>query len=177
METNRQRFWKVATALIIGLLFPLTSLAQEGIDRFFDQVATTEGVRYNKIVQRDQKTKKPWSIIRSISFTSKGEWARKFAAEFKKASKDCDNVQIKEGNSKGEISAILSFQKNPEESTIYKLNSYISSAINNVPYYKVTVFIIYTNGNVREKSSSSVDHESTDNTLSGYIDIPAITNF
>ena len=75
-------------------------MAQNHIDKIVDELEQ-KGVDASKVVKRDPKTKKPYSIVKSLTFYSKdSNYANRLKEAFKKDAEDAIEEKVeKKGNS------------------------------------------------------------------------------
>ena len=77
-----------------------TMMAQNRIDKIVEKLEQ-EGVDTKKVVKRDPKTKKPYSIVKSLTFYSKdSNYANRLKEAFRKDAEDAIEEKVeKKGNS------------------------------------------------------------------------------
>ena len=75
-------------------------MAQNHIDKIVDELEQ-KGVDASKVVKRDPKTKKPYSIVKSLTFYSKdSNYANRLKEAFRKDAEDAIEEKVeKKGNS------------------------------------------------------------------------------
>jgi hypothetical protein len=69
-------------------------MAQSRIDKIVDEIEQ-KGVDVSKVVKRDPKTKKPYSITKSLTFYSKdGNYANRLKEAFRKDAEDAEQESV-----------------------------------------------------------------------------------
>ena len=87
-----------AKILILTMLAVLLAnspvVAQSHIDKIVDEIEQ-KGVDVSKVVKRDPKTKKPYSIVKSLTFYSKdSNYANRLKEAFRKDAEDADQESV-----------------------------------------------------------------------------------
>ena len=118
-----------------------SAVAQSHIDKVVDEIEQ-KGVDVSKVVKRDPKTKKAYSIVKSLTFYSKdGNYANRLKEAFQKDAEDATEEKVeKKGNH-----YLLVFI-NGKKKTTYTLN--IQEQQEKNP--RVDLKIIMRDGNVKE---------------------------
>jgi len=127
---------------VMAVLFASSPMyAQSHIDKVVDEIEK-KGVDVSKVVKRDPKTKKPYSIVKSLTFYSKdSNYANRLKEAFKK---DAENAIEEKVEKKGN-SYILIFIDGKKKTT-YTLN--IQERQEKDP--RVDLSIVMRDGNVKE---------------------------
>ena len=153
-------FLTMVAALIVGS--PV--MAQSRIDKIVDELEQ-KGVDASKVVKRDPKTKKPYSIVKSLTFYSKdGNYANRLKEAFRKDAEDAEHESV---SNKGNYRLIFVDGK---KKTTYSLN--IQEQQDKNP--RVSLRIVMRDGNVKETgpydgflNDFSIDLNGIDGLLDG----------
>ena len=88
----------ILTVMAVFINSPM--MAQNHIDKIVDELEQ-KGVDASKVVKRDPKTKKPYSIVKSLTFYSKdSNYANRLKEAFRKDAEDAIEEKVeKKGNS------------------------------------------------------------------------------
>ena len=83
----------------MAALICCSAAAQSHIDKIVDEIEQ-KGVDVSKVVKRDPKTKKPYSIVKRLTFYSKdGNYAKRLKEAFQKDAEDATEEKVeKKGN-------------------------------------------------------------------------------
>jgi hypothetical protein len=86
--------------MVAALIVSSPVMAQSRIDKIIDELEQ-KGVDASKVVKRDPKTKKPYSIVKSLTFYSKdGNYANRLKEAFRKDAEDAVEEKVeRKGNS------------------------------------------------------------------------------
>lgn len=167
---TRQFILTVMAALIVSS--PM--MAQSRIDKIVDELEQ-KGVDVSKVIKRDSKTKKPYSIVRSLTFYSKdSNYANRLKEAFKKDAEEAVEEKVERKGS----SYLLIFIDGKKKST-YSLN--IQDRKEKDP--RVDLKIIMRDGNIKEldKFDGWLDNFGTQNIdfnfLNGQLDSLGKMNF
>ena len=80
--------------MVAALIACSPVLAQSHIDKIVDEIEQ-KGVDVSKVVKRDPKTKKPYSIVKSLTFYSKdSNYANRLKEAFRKDAEDADQESV-----------------------------------------------------------------------------------
>jgi len=116
-------------------------MAQSHIDKIVDEIEQ-KGVDVSKVVKRDPKTKKPYSITKSLTFYSKdSNYANRLKEAFRKDAEDAEQESV---SNKGNNYRLIFVDG--KKKTTYSLN--IQEQKDKDP--RVSLKIIMRDGNVKE---------------------------
>ena len=80
--------------MVAALIACSPVMAQSRIDKIVDEIEQ-KGVDVSKVVKRDPKTKKPYSIVKSLTFYSKdSNYANRLKEAFRKDAEDADQESV-----------------------------------------------------------------------------------
>ena len=80
--------------MVAALIACSPVMAQSRIDKIVDEIEQ-KGVDVSKVVKRDPKTKKPYSITKSLTFYSKdGNYANRLKEAFRKDAEDAEQESV-----------------------------------------------------------------------------------
>ena len=129
----------ILTAL--ATLIYCSAAAQSHIDKIVDEIEQ-KGVDVSKVVKRDPKTKKPYSIVKSLTFYSKdGNYAKRLKEAFQKDAEDAAEEKV---DKKGNHYVLIYIDG--KKKTTYDLNILDQQEKNP----RVDLKIIMRDGNVKE---------------------------
>lgn len=116
-------------------------MAQSHIDKIVDEIEQ-KGVDVSKVVKRDPKTKKPYSITKSLTFYSKdSNYANRLKEAFRKDAEDAEQESV---SNKGNNYRLIFVDG--KKKTTYSLN--IQEQQDKDP--RVSLKIVMRDGNVKE---------------------------
>jgi len=116
-------------------------MAQSHIDKIVDEIEQ-KGVDVSKVVKRDPKTKKPYSITKSLTFYSKdSNYANRLKEAFRKDAEDAEQESV---SNKGNNYRLIFVDG--KKKTTYSLN--IQEQKDKDP--RVSLKIVMRDGNVKE---------------------------
>ena len=116
-------------------------MAQSRIDKIVDEIEQ-KGVDVSKVVKRDPKTKKPYSITKSLTFYSKdSNYANRLKEAFRKDAEDAEQESV---SNKGNNYRLIFVDG--KKKTTYSLN--IQEQKDKDP--RVSLKIVMRDGNVKE---------------------------
>ena len=151
--------------MVAALIVSSPVMAQSRIEKIVDELEQ-KGVDASKVVKRDPKTKKPYSIVKSLTFYSKdGNYANRLKEAFKKDAEDAEQESV---SNKGNNYRLIFVDG--KKKTTYSLN--IQEQQDKNP--RVSLRIIMRDGNVKETDSYdgflnnfSIDLNGIDGLLDG----------
>ena len=151
--------------MVAALIVSSPVMAQSRIDKIVDELEQ-KGVDASKVVKRDPKTKKPYSIVKSLTFYSKdGNYANRLKEAFKKDAEDAEQESV---SNKGNNYRLIFVDG--KKKTTYSLN--IQEQQDKDP--RVSLRIIMRDGNVKETgpydgflNDFSIDLNGIDGLLDG----------
>ena len=127
--------------MVAVLLANSPVVAQSHIDKIVDEIEQ-KGVDVSKVVKRDPKTKKPYSIVKSLTFYSKdSNYANRLKEAFRKDAEDADQESV---SNKGNNYRLIFIDG--KKKTTYSLN--IQEQQDKDP--RVSLKIVMRDGNVKE---------------------------
>ena len=127
--------------MVAALLANSPVVAQSHIDNIVDEIEQ-KGVDVSKVVKRDPKTKKPYSIVKSLTFYSKdGNYANRLREAFRKDAEDAEQESV---SNKGNNYRLIFVDG--KKKTTYSLN--IQEQQDKNP--RVSLKIVMRDGNVKE---------------------------
>ena len=139
----KKLFLMMVAALIV--CNPVT--AQSRIDKIVDEIEQ-KGVDVSKVVKRDPKTKKPYSITKSLTFYSKdGNYANRLKEAFRKDAEDAEQESV---SNKGNNYRLIFVDG--KKRSIYSLN--IQEQQDKDP--RVSLKIVMRDGNVKENDNYDI---------------------
>ena len=122
-------------------------MAQSHIDKIVDEIEQ-KGVDVSKVVKRDPKTKKPYSITKSLTFYSKdGNYANRLKEAFRKDAEDAEQESV---SNKGNNYRLIFVDG--KKKSIYSLN--IQEQQDKDP--RVSLKIVMRDGNVKENDDYDI---------------------
>ena len=132
---------KLILIMVAVLIACSPVMAQSRIDKIVDEIEQ-KGVDVSKVVKRDPKTKKPYSIVKSLTFFSKdGNYANRLKEAFRKDAEDAEQESV---SNKGNNYRLIFVDG--KKKTTYSLN--IQEQKDKDP--RVSLKIIMRDGNVKE---------------------------
>ena len=151
--------------MVAALIVSSPVLAQSRIDKIVDELEQ-KGVDASKVVKRDPKTKKPYSIVKSLTFYSKdGNYANRLKEAFRKDAEDAEQESV---SNKGNNYRLIFVDG--KKKTTYSLN--IQEQQDKNP--RVSLRIVMRDGNVKETgpydgflNDFSIDLNGIDGLLDG----------
>lgn len=151
--------------MVAALIVSSPVLAQSRIDKIVDELEQ-KGVDASKVVKRDPKTKKPYSIVKSLTFYSKdGNYANRLKEAFRKDAEDAEHESV---SNKGNNYRLIFVDG--KKKTTYSLN--IQEQQDKNP--RVSLRIVMRDGNVKETgpydgflNDFSIDLNGIDGLLDG----------
>jgi len=127
--------------MVAALITCSPVMAQSRIDKIVDEIEQ-KGVDVSKVVKRDPKTKKPYSITKSLTFYSKdSNYANRLKEAFRKDAEDAEQESV---SNKGNNYRLIFVDG--KKKTTYSLN--IQEQKDKDP--RVSLKIIMRDGNVKE---------------------------
>lgn len=85
---------KLILTMVAVLIACSPMMAQSRIDKIVDEIEQ-KGVDVSKVVKRDPKTKKPYSIVKSLTFYSKdSNYANRLKEAFRKDAEDAEQESV-----------------------------------------------------------------------------------
>ena len=130
--------------MVAALIACSPVMAQSRIDKIVDEIEQ-KGVDVSKVVKRDPKTKKPYSIVKSLTFYSKdSNYANRLKEAFRKDAEDADQESV---SNKGNNYRLIFVDG--KKKTTYSLN--IQEQQDKNP--RVSLRIVMRDGNVKETDS------------------------
>lgn len=122
-------------------------MAQSHIDKIVDEIEQ-KGVDVSKVVKRDPKTKKPYSITKSLTFYSKdSNYANRLKEAFRKDAEDAEQESV---SNKGNNYRLIFVDG--KKRSIYSLN--IQEQQDKDP--RVSLKIVMRDGNVKENDNYDI---------------------
>ncbi len=122
-------------------------MAQSHIDKIVDEIEQ-KGVDVSKVVKRDPKTKKPYSITKSLTFYSKdSNYANRLKEAFRKDAEDAEQESV---SNKGNNYRLIFVDG--KKKTTYSLN--IQEQKDKDP--RVSLKIVMRDGNVKETNDYDI---------------------
>jgi hypothetical protein len=151
--------------MVAALIVSSPVMAQSRIDKIVDELEQ-KGVDASKVVKRDPKTKKPYSIVKSLTFYSKdGNYANRLKEAFRKDAEDAEQESV---SNKGNNYRLIFVDG--KKKTTYSLN--IQEQQDKNP--RVSLRIVMRDGNVKETgpydgflNDFSIDLNGIDGLLDG----------
>jgi hypothetical protein len=151
--------------MVAALIACSPVMAQSRIDKIVDEIEQ-KGVDVSKVVKRDPKTKKPYSITKSLTFYSKdGNYANRLKEAFRKDAEDAEQESV---SNKGNNYRLIFVDG--KKKTTYSLN--IQEQQDKNP--RVSLRIVMRDGNVKETgpydgflNDFSIDLNGIDGLLDG----------
>ena len=151
--------------MVAALIVSSPVMAQSRIDKIVDELEQ-KGVDASKVVKRDPKTKKPYSIVKSLTFYSKdGNYANRRKEAFRKDAEDAEQESV---SNKGNNYRLIFVDG--KKKTTYSLN--IQEQQDKNP--RVSLRIVMRDGNVKETgpydgflNDFSIDLNGIDGLLDG----------
>ena len=140
-----------AKKLILTMVAVLIScspvMAQSRIDKIVDEIEQ-KGVDVSKVVKRDPKTKKPYSITKSLTFYSKdSNYANRLKEAFRKDAEDAEQESV---SNKGNNYRLIFVDG--KKRSIYSLN--IQEQQDKDP--RVSLKIVMRDGNIKEADNYDI---------------------
>lgn len=133
--------------MVAALIACSPVMAQSRIDKIVDEIEQ-KGVDVSKVVKRDPKTKKPYSIVKSLTFYSKdSNYANRLKEAFRKDAEDADQESV---SNKGNNYRLIFVDG--KKRSIYSLN--IQEQQDKDP--RVSLRIIMRDGNVKENNDYDI---------------------
>lgn len=133
--------------MVAALIACSPVMAQSRIDKIVDEIEQ-KGVDVSKVVKRDPKTKKPYSITKSLTFYSKdGNYANRLKEAFRKDAEDAEQESV---SNKGNNYRLIFVDG--KKKSIYSLN--IQERQDKDP--RVSLRIIMRDGNVKENNDYDI---------------------
>ena len=127
--------------MVAALIACSPVMAQSRIDKIVDEIEQ-KGVDVSKVVKRDPKTKKPYSITKSLTFYSKdGNYANRLKEAFRKDAEDAEQESV---SNKGNNYRLIFVDG--KKRSIYSLN--IQERQDKNP--RVSLKIVMIDGDVKE---------------------------
>lgn len=151
--------------MVAALIVSSPVMAQSRIEKIVDELEQ-KGVDASKVVKRDPKTKKPYSIVKSLTFYSKdGNYANRLKEAFRKDAEDAEHESV---SNKGNNYRLIFVDG--KKKTTYSLN--IQEQQDKNP--RVSLRIVMRDGNVKETgpydgflNDFSIDLNGIDGLLDG----------
>ena len=133
---------------MVAALIPCSPvMAQSRIDKIVDEIEQ-KGVDVSKVVKRDPKTKKPYSITKSLTFYSKdGNYANRLKEAFRKDAEDAEQESV---SNKGNNYRLIFVDG--KKRSIYSLN--IQERQDKNP--RVSLKIVMRDGDVKENDDYDI---------------------
>ena len=133
--------------MVAALIACSPVMAQSRIDKIVDEIEQ-KGVDVSKVVKRDPKTKKPYSIVKSLTFYSKdSNYANRLKEAFRKDAEDAEQESV---SNKGNNYRLIFVDG--KKRSIYSLN--IQEQQDKDP--RVSLRIIMRDGNVKENNDYDI---------------------
>lgn len=133
--------------MVAALIACSPVMAQSRIDKIVDEIEQ-KGVDVSKVVKRDPKTKKPYSITKSLTFYSKdGNYANRLKEAFRKDAEDAEQESV---SNKGNNYRLIFVDG--KKRSIYSLN--IQERQDKDP--RVSLKIVMRDGNVKENDDYDI---------------------
>ena len=138
---------KLILTVMATLIASSPMMAQSRIDKIVDELEQ-KGVDVSKVVKRDPKTKKPYSIVKSLTFFSKdGNYANRLKEAFRKDAEDAEHESV---SNKGNNYRLIFVDG--KKRSIYSLN--IQEQQDKDP--RVSLKIVMRDGNVKENDDYDI---------------------
>ena len=138
---------KLILTMVAVLIACSPVMAQSRIDKIVDEIEQ-KGVDVSKVVKRDPKTKKPYSIVKSLTFYSKdGNYANRLKEAFRKDAEDAEQESV---SNKGNNYRLIFVDG--KKRSIYSLN--IQEQQDKDP--RVSLKIVMRDGNVKENDDYDI---------------------
>jgi hypothetical protein len=138
---------KLILTMVAVLIACSPVMAQSRIDKIVDEIEQ-KGVDVSKVVKRDPKTKKPYSIVKSLTFFSKdGNYANRLKEAFRKDAEDAEQESV---SNKGNNYRLIFVDG--KKKSIYSLN--IQEQQDKDP--RVSLKIVMRDGNVKETDDYNI---------------------
>ena len=132
---------KLILTMVAVLIACSPMMAQSRIDKIVDEIEQ-KGVDVSKVVKRDPKTKKPYSIVKSLTFYSKdSNYANRLKEAFRKDAEDAEQESV---SNKGNNYRLVFVDG--KKKSIYSLN--IQEQQDKDP--RVSLKIVMRDGDVKE---------------------------
>ena len=133
--------------MVTALIACSPVMAQSRIDKIVDEIEQ-KGVDVSKVVKRDPKTKKPYSITKSLTFYSKdGNYANRLKEAFRKDAEDAEQESV---SNKGNNYRLIFVDG--KKRSIYSLN--IQERQDKNP--RVSLKIVMRDGDVKENDDYDI---------------------
>lgn len=133
--------------MVAALIACSPVMAQSRIDKIVDEIEQ-KGVDASKVVKRDPKTKKPYSITKSLTFYSKdGNYANRLKEAFRKDAEDAEQESV---SNKGNNYRLIFVDG--KKRSIYSLN--IQERQDKNP--RVSLKIVMRDGDVKENDDYDI---------------------
>ena len=133
--------------MVAALIACSPVMAQSRIDKIVDEIEQ-KGVDVSKVVKRDPKTKKPYSITKSLTFYSKdGNYANRLKEAFRKDAEDAEQESL---SNKGNNYRLIFVDG--KKKSIYSLN--IQERQDKNP--RVSLKIVMRDGDVKENDDYDI---------------------
>ena len=133
--------------MVAALITCSPVMAQNHIDKIVDEIEQ-KGVDVSKVVKRDPKTKKPYSITKSLTFYSKdGNYANRLKEAFRKDAEDAEQESV---SNKGNNYRLIFVDG--KKRSIYSLN--IQERQDKNP--RVSLKIVMRDGDVKENDDYDI---------------------
>lgn len=133
--------------MVTALIACSPVMAQNHIDKIVDEIEQ-KGVDVSKVVKRDPKTKKPYSITKSLTFYSKdGNYANRLKEAFRKDAEDAEQESV---SNKGNNYRLIFVDG--KKRSIYSLN--IQERQDKNP--RVSLKIVMRDGDVKENDDYDI---------------------
>lgn len=133
--------------MVAALIACSPVMAQSRIDKIVDEIEQ-KGVDVSKVVKRDPKTKKPYSITKSLTFYSKdGNYANRLKEAFRKDAEDAEQESV---SNKGNNYRLIFVDG--KKRSIYSLN--IQERQDKNP--RVSLKIVMRDGDVKENDDYDI---------------------
>lgn len=133
--------------MVAALIACCPVMAQSRIDKIVDEIEQ-KGVDVSKVVKRDPKTKKPYSITKSLTFYSKdGNYANRLKEAFRKDAEDAEQESV---SNKGNNYRLIFVDG--KKRSIYSLN--IQERQDKNP--RVSLKIVMRDGDVKENDDYDI---------------------
>lgn len=133
--------------MVAALIACSPVMAQNHIDKIVDEIEQ-KGVDVSKVVKRDPKTKKPYSITKSLTFYSKdGNYANRLKEAFRKDAEDAEQESV---SNKGNNYRLIFVDG--KKRSIYSLN--IQERQDKNP--RVSLKIVMRDGDVKENDDYDI---------------------
>jgi hypothetical protein len=138
---------KLILTMVAVLIARSPVMAQSRIDKIVDEIEQ-KGVDVSKVVKRDPKTKKPYSITKSLTFYSKdGNYANRLKEAFRKDAEDAEQESV---SNKGNNYRLIFVDG--KKRSIYSLN--IQERQDKNP--RVSLKIVMRDGDVKENDDYDI---------------------